>query len=40
MAAPLCDSCGERAPYGDERNLWIDYHLSWWHRLYWYFRNK
>lgn len=37
---PLCDYCLDLAPYGDERNLWLDYHLSWYHKLYWTIRNK
>lgn len=31
----FCDLCGDGAPYGDERNMWLGYHHSWYHRL-WY----
>lgn len=31
--SPTCDTCFEHAPYGDERNLWLGYHLSWYHKL-------
>lgn len=30
---PSCDTCDDSAPYGDERNLWLGYHLSWYHKL-------
>lgn len=40
VKAPTCDYCGDSAPFGDERNLWISLHLSWPHRLYWTIRHK
>lgn len=39
MKAPTCKLCGDEAPYGDERNMWIGYHLSWYHKL-WYWIKK
>lgn len=32
MSAPVCELCGDVAPYGDERMLWLFIHGSWWHR--------
>lgn len=32
--APRCSLCGDKAPFGDERNYWIGYHHSWYHKLY------
>lgn len=31
-----CPYCGELAPYGDERIVWLSAHLdSWWHHAWW-----
>lgn len=32
--SPNCDLCGDKAPFGDERNYWIGYHQSWYHKLH------
>ena len=29
-----CDVCGDPVVYGDERNAWLGYHLSWYHKLH------
>lgn len=37
--APNCSLCGDKAPFGDERNLWIGYHSAWYHKLYYKIRS-
>jgi hypothetical protein len=32
---PVCNTCGARAPYGDERHTWLGWHESLLHRAIW-----
>jgi hypothetical protein len=39
--APVCPHCGDVAPYGDARHMWINIHLeSVLHRWWWRGRSK
>lgn len=36
ISGPLCPHCGESAPYGDERIVWLSAHIdSRFHRWWW-----
>lgn len=38
---PVCPHCGLVAPYGEERNPWLETHIdSPWHRWWWGIRKK